>query len=221
MNEIMPYYNQLYKSETLEFNPLYDFTYTRDFHREDEEEKQAQKIDKSTRTDNTNSTTNTSSNNTRTDNTNSATTGTVGDNGWNTLIGKTIDRYSDTPQGGIDGIDPIDRQNRYLTNVNIESVDNNNTTNNTRTYNTNNANTGTVGNAGTGNATTVNTGTVKFDTDTEDAHTINNLSNYIEHVTGKRGSESYAKMLMNYRKSMINIDMMIIRELGDLFMTIY
>ena len=27
LNEIMPYYNQLYKSATLEFNPLYDFDY--------------------------------------------------------------------------------------------------------------------------------------------------------------------------------------------------
>ncbi len=30
MNEIMPYFNQRYKSETLEFNPLYDFDITRD-----------------------------------------------------------------------------------------------------------------------------------------------------------------------------------------------
>ena len=30
MNEIMPYFNQRYKSETLEFNPLYDFDVTRD-----------------------------------------------------------------------------------------------------------------------------------------------------------------------------------------------
>ena len=29
MNEIMPYYNQLYKSAVLEFNPLYDVDYTR------------------------------------------------------------------------------------------------------------------------------------------------------------------------------------------------
>lgn len=29
LNEIMPYYNQLYKSELLEFNPLYDVNYTR------------------------------------------------------------------------------------------------------------------------------------------------------------------------------------------------
>lgn len=29
LNEIMPYYNQLYSSELLEFNPLYDVNYTR------------------------------------------------------------------------------------------------------------------------------------------------------------------------------------------------
>ena len=30
LNEIMPYYNQLYKSELLDFNPLYNFNITRD-----------------------------------------------------------------------------------------------------------------------------------------------------------------------------------------------
>lgn len=31
LNEIMPYYNQLYKSQLLEFNPFYDVDYTRDY----------------------------------------------------------------------------------------------------------------------------------------------------------------------------------------------
>ena len=30
MNEIMPYFNQRYQSETLQFNPFYDFEVTRD-----------------------------------------------------------------------------------------------------------------------------------------------------------------------------------------------
>ena len=34
MNEIMPYYNKLYKSELIDFNPLYDVDYTRDYKRE-------------------------------------------------------------------------------------------------------------------------------------------------------------------------------------------
>lgn len=35
MNEIMPYYNQLYKSELLEFNPLYDVDLTTDYQKVD------------------------------------------------------------------------------------------------------------------------------------------------------------------------------------------
>lgn len=31
MNEIMPYYNQLYRTETLDFNPLYDVDYKREY----------------------------------------------------------------------------------------------------------------------------------------------------------------------------------------------
>lgn len=34
MNEIMPYFNKLYRSELIEFNPLYDIDLTRDFHRD-------------------------------------------------------------------------------------------------------------------------------------------------------------------------------------------
>ena len=37
MNEIMPYFNQRYKSETLEFNPLYDFDVIRE-HKNTKEE---------------------------------------------------------------------------------------------------------------------------------------------------------------------------------------
>lgn len=36
MNEIMPYYNQLYKSQLIEFNPLYDVDLTRDHRRTNE-----------------------------------------------------------------------------------------------------------------------------------------------------------------------------------------
>lgn len=217
MNEIMPYYNKLYESETLEFNPLYDFTYTRDFNRENNEAKEATRIDANTRTDNTQ--VNTITGNTRTDNTNTANTGDIEDDGWDNVLGKNINRYSDTPQGGIDGIEPIDAQNRYLTNVTIDENNDNTTRHNKRELNTNIANTGTVENEGTANTT--NTGTVQLDTTTTDTHSVNNVTEYIEHVSGKRGGQSYSKMIMEYRKSMLNIDAMIIKDLSDLFMGIY
>lgn len=39
LNEIMPYYNQLYTSELLEFNPLYDVEYTRKYDKTGDEKK--------------------------------------------------------------------------------------------------------------------------------------------------------------------------------------
>lgn len=94
LNEIMPYYNQLYKSELLEFNPLYNFNITRDHNT---------KYDSKRTTGNDVSSTNTSStNSTKTDNT------------------VNRDLYSDTPQGAIYNLE----NESYLTNARKVNVDN-------------------------------------------------------------------------------------------------
>lgn len=83
LNEIMPYYNQLYKSELLEFNPFYDVDLTRS--REG------------------NGTSNRTSNNTEI---NSGTSKNVS-SGNSTRNTDTLNRFSDTPQNSMDtqGID--------------------------------------------------------------------------------------------------------------------
>lgn len=73
MNEIMPYYNQLYKSELLTFNPLNDTEIV---------------------------TTNSAS---KKENSGSS----------NATNGKSIDLFSDTPQGGLDGVE----SEKYLSNA--------------------------------------------------------------------------------------------------------
>lgn len=78
LNEIMPYYNQLYKSELLEFNPFYDVELTRS--REGS------------------GTSNKTSNNTET---NSGTTKNVS-SGSGTSNTDTLNRFSDTPQNSMD-----------------------------------------------------------------------------------------------------------------------
>lgn len=78
LNEIMPYYNQLYKSELLEFNPFYDVDLTRS--REGS------------------GTSNKTSNNTET---NSGTSKNVSsESGTNNT--DTLNRFSDTPQNSMD-----------------------------------------------------------------------------------------------------------------------
>lgn len=129
LNKIMPYYNQLYKSELIEFNPLYDVDITR------------------THQGNRNENSNTNSN------------------------GTTYDLYSDTPQNGLSGVD----NENYLT-----SAD-------------------------------------KVTTNSNSGGQLNSLENYTEHVTGSNGGESFSKRLIDFRKTFLNIDQMIMNELEPLF----
>lgn len=87
LNEIMPYYNKLYKSELLEFNPLYTTNITRDH---------KTKVD-----------TNGKENEDITDNDNGTRTvdSTSGNTNW--------DVYSDTPQGSLQNV----ANETYLTNA--------------------------------------------------------------------------------------------------------
>lgn len=99
MNEIMPYYNQLYKSELLEFNPLYTHNLTRKYERG---------VDGTV--DGTLTVTN-------------ETSGTV--NGTRVGSVNEWDKYSDTPQGGLSGIE----SDTYLTNARNIKSENSNTGN--------------------------------------------------------------------------------------------
>lgn len=51
--------------------------------------------------------------------------------------------------------------------------------------------------------------------------TSNFIEDYIENKVGKIGSQTYSKMLTEYRQSFMRIDKMIYEELADLFMLVY
>ena len=155
MKNIMPYYNQLYQSELLKIQPLVSVDRSVSHRGHGSETK----ITKSNVT-----------------NTNSSRTDGSTD---------TWSYYSDTPQGGINGLDTND----YLTNA----------THNTGTDDTNS----TVNGATSGNET--GEGTRK--------------DMYVDKVLGYEGNQS--EMLLKFRETFLNIDMMIINELKDLFFTIY
>ena len=213
MSEIMPYYNQLYKSTLLEFNPLYDTDYTTTGNRQTDEGEQTGRETNSdyTRTDNLNSERTDNLNSERTDNLNQTRT----DNLTEANSGSEYNLYSDTPQGALTGVE----SETYLTNARKITTDN--TRNNTGTQEIKNTGTQNVSNTGTQNVS--NTGTVKNEgNDIENSkRVLNNTQDYAEHIIGKRGTQSYAKMIMELRDSFINIDMMIIDELNDLFFNLW
>ena len=161
MGEIMPYYNKLYESALLEFDPFKDTNYTRNHggtFTGDTVRNGRSEID----VDNS-----------------------VTSNG--TSNSKNL--FSDTPQGAITNIE----NESYLTNATLIKDTDTNTTNTD------------------GNSTTQNTETTG----------ITNTDNWIETVVGKQSTVSYSKLLQEFRDTFLNIDVMIINDLSDLFMNLW
>lgn len=172
LNEIMPYYNKLYKSELFDFNPLYTDDLTR------ERKTNAE----SNRTTGNNGSVN-SSNNTETNGSGSGTSNSI-----------NSDLYSDTPQGSLNGVE----SGTYLTNA---RKTNDNTTSNSSTNNTSSSN---------GNITSSESGNDE----------LKSAEEYLESVNGYSGI-SASDLLQKYRETFLNIDLMVINNLEDLFFQLW
>jgi len=210
LEEIMPYYNQLYKSELLEFNPFYDVDLTREHNRTGEEVSKGTGTSTETTADNKNTTSGSetsktgsgtsentrsisddiSSTNTRnttgsTTNGNETTDTRTGNGSRNqTTLGteSKTDKYSDTPQGSISNLSA----NTYLTNARI--IDDSTTGSlNESTSDSSNGTTKTSGSGSeqstiTDNGSSEESGTIKDNGGTTD--TENTTNNYKETVAG-------------------------------------
>lgn len=197
--EIMPYYNQLYKSELLMVgvNPLTDVDYTKSGNRTDE--------GADTRTTEREGTDNTETTATSKDVKNGTTSGKESTSVYGNQT--HIKKYSDTPQGSLTGVE----NGTYLTEAefNTDSDDTNTTitTSGTEDVTDQVDSSGSVKNTTTGNENSKGT--------------TNNTAEYLEKVTGKMGGTSYAKLLRELRESFLNIDRDILNDLGVLFMNIW
>lgn len=225
LNEIMPYYNQLYKSELLDFNPFYDVDLTRDHNLKREETTKQDATEKGTteKTGNVNDNTHAETS----DNQNSESTtdiqNTTGSTSKEQLgASKThYDKYSDTPQGSLQNV----QNDTYLTNARMIN-DTDNQTGET-TVSGNDTSKGTT----TANSSTDGTNDTERNISTNDNEeksvsqnlnkNLNSIDDYIEHVKGKNGGVSYSAMLNEFRTTFLNIDMQVINELGDLFMNLW
>lgn len=302
MNEIMPYYNKLYLSETLDFNPLYDVDLTTTRNTDGTKTAETTATNKETGTHssltNTNDTENTSREATETANENSSNTntlsgtdretkskstggtdtttatlsgsdrlsrattdgGTEGETSSDVKKNTRWDIYSDTPQGALTNVE----NEAYLTNARkITDDGTGSTASKTTTFGktVNQTDTTTYGKVDTDvtnygqtvgennsyiygkettdegektsektnedRATTTATGNTHLNEstakDTSSKTNDNQLTTeeFIEHVYGKTPGASFSKMLGEYRESLLNIDMMIIDELSDLFFNLW
>lgn len=177
MQEIMPYYNKLYKTELLEYNPLYDADYTRTGNVDDSGENT--KDDTGSRSGNTVSSKRDNTDIRRQQN----------DTSWNV--------YSDTPQGALTNV----ANETYLTDA--------------RKITGNRSNNDTIVDVENGNITNSESITNR------QSGNFANTKEYAEHVIGKFPGKSTTSLVVEFRDSLLNIDMQIIDELNKLFMLVW
>lgn len=213
LNEIMPFYNQLYKSELIDFNPLYDVELTRE--RKVEEKGTKDTENGESRNGENHADTSQSSSNMVTENgrDNGTVNGTSDGTQNQSTSGNATNMYSDTPQGAITDL----KAGKYLTNATVDSATNtfageshdstSQTSENTRNNDTNTD----------GSTDSSNDGEYSSNMDGYSNTTLSNTEDYLEHVIGSNGGESFSKRLNDYRTTFINIDMMVINELEELF----
>ena len=209
MAEIMPYYNKLYLSEQLKFDPLHEIDFTRIVNEKSNADKTG------------NGKTNVSQNSAASSNENSN----RAFNGTNEKKSTTIetvttdankkgkDLHSDTPQGGIQNI----TENGYLTDAHITDENNNSTVSSDISNNENNS----AKNTDTNNVIRTNTETTKENNVNEYNENNVTFKEYTEHISGKNSSASYSRLISEYRETLLNIDIDVIFELRELFMNIY
>lgn len=177
MCEIMPYYNRLYESELIKFDPMSDIEITTSHERQNDNSQNT--TGEETRNITGKTTTKSSGN--------SQAEGKQSD--------KSLDLYSDTPQGAITNVE----NGTYLTNARKET--------NERTNNDDSSFTSDVATDTTDNTSINKTDSVIY----------KNTEEYIQTISGKKGGTSYSNMLTEFRNTFLNIDLMIINELSDLF----
>lgn len=217
LNEIMPYYNKLYESELIKFNPMHDTDVTTQHNRKDYGDSK-QHVDSNTHTEaethqTDDATTVTDTN--RTDVTDTTEKQKFHETRNDNLAHK--DRYSDTPQNGLFDTD----NQRYLTNyryiTDINEYETDSTTDTTRNETTESEQ---HQNQKYDNQTDVTAeSTQDFTQDMNQDY--RDTQDFIETIVGKRSGTSFSKFLEEWRKTFLNIDMMIINELEPLFMGIW
>lgn len=220
MREIMPYYNKLYESELLSYDPLKNVDNTLDHTGSYNDDNEVHYTDKDSGTVKDDSTTDTMLRHRET--TNNGKTETKKDTIHD---GSAWTEYSDTPQGALDGV----RSGNYLTNATHVTdtpayVDTHTeqTKPSTLEYNVDSEGNKLADNKYKDTTDYDNTTTTDMTkTFTKDKDNTKGWDVHTDKQTGKIGTETYQEMVMKYRETFLNIDMMIIKELSDLFMKVW
>lgn len=148
LNEIMPFYNKMYESTLLEFDPLLNYQVKETYEKMNVGNTQG--------------------------NANSNTTGSLNE--------KTNQLFSDTPQGRVD----------FNTSSHVTTM-----------------------------SQDVNTSSTSNDSSISQSQSNNNREEFVRTMEGNIGVQTFSQLINDYRKTFINVDLMVMDELNELFMRVY
>lgn len=172
----MPYYNQLFKSAQIEFNPIEDVNYTRDT-----TERGTSKAS-SVQSDNGGTTGSGTTKNTS--------------NGTNNGTNSSVTKYNDTPQDNVDSIAA-----GYLTAAQQVS--------------------GTTANTTSETVNGESTSKTNYNNSSTSSGEGSTTGNKIETIKGKYGTKSYAELIEEQRRIIIDVEKQVFEAMNVLFMGIY
>ena len=217
LNEIIPYYNELYKTLLLDYNPLYDIDLTTK-----RSQQGTQNLDEKNKTQSDISDASTYSRNQSGSETGDTTeqnnnVSTMNTNRKNNNESENINQFSDTPQNGLSAV----KSGKYLTNATV--------INNTEDNNENASSLGTDNNKRKANISNITENIINDERSNQhlrdEEHnrdrSILTTDNYVERIFGKQSRQSNSALIREFRENIINIDMMIIDELNELFMGLW
>lgn len=218
----MPYFNKMFQSELIEFDPLKNVDVTRDYNRKKDRNQNDVR-------DATQNVVNDGKSNTKEDQTHKQNTSSKRDSDTNrdTTGSTTEDNFSrqlesDTPDKRL-AITTNDGQGVIEYASQIEENNENNKTKRTENQTGSEHHTSTGEMTGEDHATgetTVHNTSDAVQKDTLDSE-INDIEDYIAHEVGKIGTETYQEMIEKYRDILLRIERDIFKEMNELFMLVY
>lgn len=209
----MPYYNKLYESALISYNPFNDIDLTKT---------NLNKTQKTTEDDesikeNNNTTGDSQTNDNVTDNSerNSLNISDGTEKNSENITENEKNMFSDTPQGSITNLE----NGNYLTDARVvnktsENISNGETHEETELEETNKY---TSKKDSALNYNETKEGNITRNKKQE----LNNTDDFIEKIYGKSSSASYSELLLKFRETFLNIDMMVIEEFQNLFMSLW
>lgn len=200
MNEIMPYYNQLYDSALLTLDPLNNYKLHKTSAGQNAENTTSSGSLNSTESRSTSGQVNSTTHSTDGRTVGVTTSGTSSDTAWS--------KFSDTPQGAVTGLD----NDTYLTNA----TKNTDSASSSGTSNTSDSGTSDIQRADTNSGSE---NSQRADT-TSGTGSRTGTNSYVEDVIGFSGVNQ-SELLQKFRGTFLNIDMMIINELEELFFQLW